>query len=232
MSTLLSHVDTVTFDLDDTLWDNKPVIKHAINVAEHHLNTQNPNGPLSTEALAVARQNVIDKQPLLAFDLTQLREALYTEALQSSGTSSSQASEIAAKATQLFMQERCKVTPFDTAIQMLEALHGSYRIGAISNGNCQFDRLAISRYFDFWITPLEAKAAKPDPEIYHYVANRFNLKPNNTLHIGDCLNNDINAANKAGYLTGWFNPEQQSVEHNATIEFHCLLDLPKSLTAN
>lgn len=224
-------IHTVTFDLDDTLWDNKPVIKRAILGAQQLIDQHSGLEPLPMALIADAKAQVIKQTPMLAFDLTSLRTHSYQLALTQHGLNPAKAATLAQAATDEFMRLRTQITPFDTAIPMLKALRENVRVGAISNGNCQLDSLEIGQYFDFWVTPFEASAAKPDPEIYLFSAKEHGFSPESTLHIGDCLTNDIQGANEAGFFTAWFNPEKTTTAHAADAELQCLSDINKTLNA-
>ena len=102
------------------------------------------------------------------------------------------------------MDLRSQVVPFDEADHVLAQLAKHYRLGAITNGNCRFQNVSISKHFDFYVSPLEAGSAKPDPAIYQFSANTHDYAPHETLHVGDCVNNDVRGAKEAGYHTAWF----------------------------
>lgn len=216
----------ITFDLDDTLWDNEPVIKHAIQASVSFLSQQLSIEAIANHTLETAKQQVLEKNPTLAFDLTTLRSAYYTQALINSGVDVATAKQVGEEATELFMTLRSQVKPFNEADNVLAQLAKTYRLGAITNGNCRFETIAISQHFDFYVSPLEAQAAKPDPAIYQFSAKRYGYSASETLHVGDCTTNDVLGAKNAGCHTAWLNLHaQKSTPTHADWIIHALEDL-------
>lgn len=95
------------------------------------------------------------------------------------------------------------------ARDVLDALHGKYRLGLITNGlqEVQRPRLAntgIAPYFDFIVISDEIGAAKPDPAFFDH-ANREmgNPDPADVLVVGDNPNADIRGALNYGFHACW-----------------------------
>ncbi len=210
----LKQIKAISFDLDDTLWDNGPVIKKAVSQSLEYLNKQLTLGQLVTqEELIIAYKKAINKRAELAFRLTELRQVCYEIVLIDKGIPSVEANTIATKATELFVILRQEVEPWPEAIQLLKTLAPHFRLIAITNGNCDVYQTSIGKYFNLYISPLEASAAKPDPAIYAYASKKIDIAPEQILHIGDCETNDIQGAKEAGFNTLWFNPDQKQ-SHN------------------
>lgn len=224
-------IKLISFDLDDTLWDNKPVIKRAVSASlallQPHYHQQLP----LTQAVLHAKQQLLNSQPELAWDLTALRQASYAQLLQTTGMDTATAHAIAATATAQFTRLRSQVAPFDDVLSLLPELAKRWPIAAISNGNCQLFELPIGEYFSFYISPLEARCAKPDPAIYHYAAAQAQVAPEHILHVGDCPINDIDGANAAGMQTAWCNRNGAAFTGSSQphYEIHSLAELPQLL---
>lgn len=78
-----------------------------------------------------------------------------------------------------------------------------YRLGCVSNKREQFTRgiletLGIGENFEIIIGGDTLPRKKPDPLPLLYAAEFFNVRPENSLMIGDSVN-DINAARAAGF---------------------------------
>lgn len=78
-----------------------------------------------------------------------------------------------------------------------------YRVGCVSNKREQFTReiletLGIGENFEIIIGGDTLPRKKPDPLPLLYAADFFNARPENSLMIGDSVN-DINAARAAGF---------------------------------
>lgn len=230
----LSNIKLISFDLDDTLWDNVPVISHAIEQSMLSLASHLDGASISADSLLAVKAKLLVAKPNLAWDLTALRQACYKDVLINKGISASLATEAAKEATNVFTALRSRINPFKDVSSGLETLAKYWPIAAISNGNSNLFSLDIGEYFSFFISPLQAQCAKPDPNIYHYSAAHAGVAPEQILHIGDCPNNDIHAAHLAGCQTVWCNRKQTSYNGNTPADFEIitLTDLVKLLGAS
>lgn len=59
-------------------------------------------------------------------------------------------------------------------------------------------RLKIEQYFDVVVGTDDCRAAKPNPRIFQYALEKLNLKPSETLFVGDDLRRDYEGSKKAG----------------------------------
>lgn len=96
-------------------------------------------------------------------------------------------------------------------LRKLQELRHDYNIYLLSNTNpimwkakiaeeFRKDGLDIDGYFDGIITSFEAKALKPNPEIFRFTIDRLKIKPEETLFFDDSLAN-LGAAAKFGFRT-------------------------------
>ncbi len=94
---------------------------------------------------------------------------------------------------------------YPETLKTLVALHDrGFKLGVISNFDSRLfgllDGFGISRFFDPIIISTQAGAAKPEVEIFAQALAVHNLRPEETLHIGDSLHADIAGAQAAGLL--------------------------------
>jgi putative hydrolase of the HAD superfamily len=92
---------------------------------------------------------------------------------------------------------------FDDVMPTLEALQNrGIPIAIVSNWDSRLPRLlramGIADRFQFILTSAEAGVSKPSPEIFHQALARLALPPHEVLHIGDSLEDDVHAAQRAG----------------------------------
>lgn len=59
-------------------------------------------------------------------------------------------------------------------------------------------RLKIEPYFDVIVGTDDCRAAKPDPRIFRFVLEKLNLKPSETIFIGDDVRRDYEGSKRAG----------------------------------
>lgn len=90
---------------------------------------------------------------------------------------------------------------------ILEALSKKYKLGVIANQVAgtkdRLDIWNISKYFDVVVASAEAGCAKPDLRIFNLALEQANCEPNETVMIGDRLDNDIAPAKQLGMKTVW-----------------------------
>ena len=103
----------------------------------------------------------------------------------------------------------------DGALDVLESCAGRFRIGAITNGIGNVQRLrikkaGIGKYFETVIISNDVGIAKPDPGIFTIALEGMNLsKKDDILMIGDSLSSDILGGINAGIDTCWINRQEE-----------------------
>lgn len=55
------------------------------------------------------------------------------------------------------------------------------------------------------ITSEIVKSYKPRPEMFRYALNKYNLQPNEVIHVGDSITSDISGANRLDISSVWIN---------------------------
>jgi len=194
----------ITFDLDNTLWDVHHVIRRAEALCREFLVARSPAfAGYDDDALAQLRQQVIDGDPALRHDLSRMRETLLFTALHDAGHPEVEARELAAAAFRCFIDARHEVSFFEDALATLEHLAGSYRLAALTNGNADFRRLGLDRFFDFGLSAADVGASKPDPAIFEAALERSGIPAGQAVHVGDHLVDDIQGAGQVGMHTVW-----------------------------
>lgn len=136
-------------------------------------------------------------------------------------------------------QEYIDESPKKTAlipytIETLDYLFPKYKLHIITNGfnEVQFTKLklcGLEKYFDKVITSEISGYHKPKPEAFGYTLSSANAKKEETIMIGDDLENDILGAKDFGINQIYFNPE--GIPHNEllTHEIKSLIELKEIL---
>lgn len=93
--------------------------------------------------------------------------------------------------------------PFDDVVSALEAMKAAgRRLVVVSNWDVSLhvvlDRLGLTRYLDGIITSAEAGARKPAPGIFAKALTIARANPQDAIHIGDSLDEDVAGARAAG----------------------------------
>tara|TARA_A100001015_G_scaffold286864_1_gene356044 strand:+ start:149 stop:652 length:504 start_codon:yes stop_codon:yes gene_type:complete len=120
-----------------------------------------------------------------------------------------------------FLEERHKVNFYDDVLLVLEKLSTKYKLGVLTNGNADVNKLGIGHLFDFSISSIDVKSNKPDQG--HFCRAREISKVNfeDTLHVGDHPINDVLGARKLGINALWFNLNDANwdLDENPPIQF-------------
>lgn len=86
-------------------------------------------------------------------------------------------------------------------------------------------RLDLLQYCNFVVTSEEAVFDKPELPFYEMCAKKAGVDPGECLFIGDNLQHDVLAPEKAGMQALWYAPEAEDFsEHPGITHFSQLLD--------
>jgi len=196
-------IKAITFDLDDTLWAITPVIERAEQRVHAWLEQRYPRlaERYDVEAMRALRVEVERRHPHVAHDLGFLRRETFRIAALECGCDE----RAADGAFALFMEARHDLTPFDDVLPVLADLRRRYRLGALSNGNADLQRLGLDGYFDFALSAQEVGRAKPHPEMFARACTAAGAKSEEVVHVGDHPEHDVLGAAQAGLRTVWVN---------------------------
>lgn len=209
------HFKLLSFDLDNALYDNQPVLENAERLSATYLQQQ-----------FLAQKKVFDienfnqlKQKLLQSGDPAYENLSYFRllALKNFCNPLTHATAIAEKAFNLFIQARSQVIVPDAIEQMLQTLSTNYTLVSVSNGNCDINQSTIGCYFSKNYSPIDGYRAKPNPQMLLQVIRDFNLAPEQILHIGDSISKDAAAAEKAGVSFFHFAPFEKADKH----QYYC-----------
>ena len=222
----------VTFDLDDTLWSLNGVIERAIAAMNRWLAVHAPAYALvpREEANALHRA-ALQAQPALAHDVSALRLAVLRATLEHAGEPPARAASLAEGAFAEFLDWRHRVTFFPGALAVLDELRERYTLAALTNGNADYRRLGLDRYFAFGYSAADVGARKPHPTMFRQALARAGVSPPQAVHVGDHPVDDVQGARDAGMGTVRvaLGEARESAAAGATVT--SLGDLPAALAA-
>jgi 2-haloalkanoic acid dehalogenase type II len=77
------------------------------------------------------------------------------------------------------------------------------------------------------ITSEDVRSYKPRSEIFRTALKTFNLRPEEVLHVGDSLSNDVAGAQGVGIKVAWINRRDKKLPHHYSPDFiiHSLTEL-------
>ncbi|PMR70228.1 HAD family hydrolase [Halomonas heilongjiangensis] len=212
-----ARLQAITFDLDDTLWDNHGVMERTetghyawLDAALADWLERRGEAPAARfaerfplSAYQARRLELARRYPLRRGDFSWLRERALAALLEAYGLPRSAACLWAARAMQRFMALRHEVSPHPEVEPMLEALGKRYRLASITNGNVDIRRLALHRHFPVAIAAGEMFAPKPDPRPFLAALARLDTVPSRALHVGDSWLEDALPARRLGMQVAW-----------------------------
>tara|TARA_Y100001935_G_scaffold176281_1_gene145836 strand:- start:2122 stop:2826 length:705 start_codon:yes stop_codon:yes gene_type:complete len=226
-------IKMITFDLDDTLWDNMPTITKAEIDTRNWIEEQTGKVEWGTfEDFLETREKLIKNDESIAWDISKLRKEIFKIKLDHIRPRDLR-DEIVEEAFKIFITKRHEITLFEGVEEALEKLSKNFVLGVLTNGNADIFKFDIGKYFKFSISSLEAKDSKPNRAHFDEAIKRVdNINFENILHIGDHQINDIFGAFNLGIESLWFN--NKGVEWNQSFtkpdEFSSWKNLPELIS--
>ena len=221
-------IQLITFDLDDTLWRVDGVIRRAEQEMRTWLAPRVPEySTVDTDTLQSIRRAVAVENPSIVHDLSKLREAILRATISHLGYPQARAAELAAGAFDVFLEWRHAVDLYDDAVPTLDQLAPSHTLAALTNGNANFQRAGLGRWFSFGYCSADVNASKPDPAMFVKALSRAGVAPQNAVHIGDNPVDDVEGAGRVGMRTIWLSRDDDSTPSDAaTATVRSLRDIP------
>ena len=205
----LSPFKVISFDLDDTLYDNRDTIRNAENHFLDCLRKQALLPDFSNENWYARKQQFAEKHPLIAEDVLAWREQTLQQWL--SEYNIMQADGMISGLMAEFIEWRHKIDVPMQTFRVLDVLQQRYPLSIISNGNVIAKRLGLN-HFQLSLRGGEQGRAKPHRELFQQTADYFGVKPHEILHVGDNLLTDVQGAIAADAQAVWINLSGKGIQ--------------------
>ena len=224
-------VDTLLFDLDNTLLDFNQAERIAVSKTLKHFNIDSEEAVLKRYSELNQIQWKLLEQGKISRDQVKLRrfQILFNE-LETNAS----AGEAALMYETLLAYGHYFM---DGAEELLKTLYGKYRLFLVTNGtlSVQKGRLksaGISRYFENIFISEELGYNKPSIEYFDCCFSKIpDFHKKTAVIIGDSLTSDIQGGINAGIRTIWFNPgHDKAIGIIPDYEFDNLRKLPELLS--
>jgi len=203
MNLIEQGITAITFDLDDTLWPCDTVIAHA---EQAYISWFDQHYPVVTQRndatqLREKRRALLQKYPELANDVTEWRLRGTRLLLEEYGIDQG----VAEQAMDVFLQARQAVEFYDDVMDGLQDLSLHFRLGALTNGNADLQRIGAGHLFDTVQYATLQLPAKPAPDMFLKAFEELGVQAQSVLHVGDNAITDVEGARRLGCKTAWIN---------------------------
>ncbi|AKC60136.1 5-amino-6-(5-phospho-D-ribitylamino)uracil phosphatase YigB [Blochmannia endosymbiont of Polyrhachis (Hedomyrma) turneri] len=200
----LNPIFALSFDFDNTLYDNRSVIAYAEHQALLFLKRYHP-------VLCNLKQGDCDKFRLWLYqqdpngchDVTCWRWRSLELMLLNFGLSKREAGFASDCAMDIIIRWRSQVNISVNVCNVLLELASRWPLVAITNGNLDPDYCGLSGYFSYIFRAGRDGKAKPYGDMYSLAAKKLGLPCKNILHIGDSLIMDVMGAIISGMQSCW-----------------------------
>lgn len=206
----LMPFQVMSFDLDDTLYDNTQVIANAEAEFIRFVQTHGGITDFDQESWCVWKQHTAKQDPLLQEDVTLWRTQSLQALLATRQKSAVEIPDISSQAMQYFLHWRHQITVPTQSLEILKRLKQRYKLVAITNGNVDPTRIGLD-HFDVILRGGEHGRAKPHADLFSQTARYFNIPTHQILHVGDNLITDVQGAMQAGCQSVWLNSSGKSI---------------------
>ncbi|URJ25053.1 5-amino-6-(5-phospho-D-ribitylamino)uracil phosphatase YigB [Candidatus Blochmannia ocreatus (nom. nud.)] len=215
---ILQPFRAITLDLDNTLYNNHPIINQAESESISFLQKYHP-ALLTLQQKDYNRTRTLLKivSPNIPHNANYLRWESLRITLLNAGLTKNLAESAADSATDIVIYWRNKINISFKTHNILSALSSKWPLIAITNGNANPNSCGLHKYFyDILRAGVDGRA-KPHTDMYQLASKRLGLPCKNILHVGDDLNTDIKGAIFAGMQSCWINRYNHYINDYVTI---------------
>ncbi len=216
-------METIIFDLDDTLYDQLEPFKKAFEMSFPHLLG------VPVEKLYVSSRKhsdaMFDKSEAGMISLEELHCYRITAAFQEFEITISRAEAL--KFQEIYQKEQQKIALFSDIKVLLDKLQGQAQLAVLTNGPYEhqlmkMNQLGLTRWIpkeNFFISEAIG-AAKPNLQAFLFIEKKLKLSKRNTVYIGDSFQNDTVGAKQAGWKAIWLNHRRKTAPISAVRPDH------------
>lgn len=180
--------EVISFDLDDTLYDNTVVIAKAEHefasfLCQNFNLDSKANDPSFWSAI---KDKLIIQDAYLEDDVSLLRAHVLYQGLTSLKGSSYVSFENCKELVTHFINIRSNVTVSKEVIELLAKLGQHYILVAISNGNVDIKKIGLADIFAYDLRPsYKIHRKKPHSDLFEQAKSIYNISSKQILHVGD-----------------------------------------------
>jgi putative hydrolase of the HAD superfamily len=204
----MRRIDTVLFDLDDTLHDDTAAYQTAALMVARDVALDHAVEPAALLAAYVEQASAFWKRlsvEHLAARIVDTRAQLWYDALRACGIDDV---ALAERSASDYTRYRAGVlTPSPGALECIGALRArGCKLGIVTNGFAathheKIARLGLTNLVDALFIADEMGMVKPDPQIFHHACDVLGTIPTRAAMVGDRYDRDVVGAQACGLFT-------------------------------
>lgn len=122
----------------------------------------------------------------------------------------------------------------DGAVEVVSVLARDVRLGLVSNYpyapvvSATLERFGLRQYFSVLVVSGDLGWLKPHPDVYRTALERIGTRPEETVFVGDDLENDVKGPKALGFCTAWITRDQPQRPHpDADVQLSDLRELQR-----
>jgi putative hydrolase of the HAD superfamily len=201
-------IDTVLFDLDDTLHDDTAAYQAAARLVAVDVARTHPIDPAALVRAYVDEATRFWKMLAaehLAVGITDTRSQMWLDALRAVGLDDAALAERCANDYTRYRAEVLVLSPGSLACVTALRERGC-KLGIVTNGfaathHDKIARLGLTPHFDALFIADEMQMVKPDPAVFRHACERLGSRPERTAMVGDRFDRDVVGAAEVGLYT-------------------------------
>jgi putative hydrolase of the HAD superfamily len=206
----LKPIQAMTFDLDDTLYENTSVIVNAERSLMDFMHSRYPvTKDIQKDFWRTQQKAQILANPLLKNDMGELRRLSLESGFMALGLLGNELKVATHACFEHFYFQRSNFTLKRNIHSLLKTLSDNVPLVAITNGNVDLQQIGLNQYFSTCFKASIELPMKPNKAMFDAAQAHLNIPHANILHVGDNLPKDIFGALRAGYQTAWYAQDRE-----------------------
>ncbi|OCG03159.1 5-amino-6-(5-phospho-D-ribitylamino)uracil phosphatase YigB [Gilliamella sp. wkB112] len=207
----IDSIKAITFDLDDTLYNNSMIVERAEDELIKQLQQYIQLKDITLTSFHAEKKALLTINPEIYHDVIVWRNETIKSLLIKAKIPAEQIPNILDESLATFNFWRHKMQVPQATHTLLRKLAAKYPLAVITNGNVEIAKIGLHDYFQFSLRGGENGRSKPFPEIFALAAQKLAIPSRQILHVGDNLFTDVDGAINSGFLSCWLNIFEQDI---------------------
>ncbi|NUF27390.1 5-amino-6-(5-phospho-D-ribitylamino)uracil phosphatase YigB [Gilliamella sp. ESL0254] len=207
----INTIKALTFDLDDTLYDNSMIVEKAEEEMIKTLQGYEQLRTLTISEYFAEKHAVLVSDPEIYHDVIVWRIQTIKSLLSKTNIPVQKFADVIDESIACFNFWRHKIQVPESTHILLSKLATKYPLAVITNGNVDVNQIGLGDYFQFSLRGGEHGRSKPFPEIFELACHKLAIPSHHILHVGDNLLTDVNGAINNGFLACFINIYERDI---------------------